>query len=122
MIIRTYMSERAAANQRLAAPRLSDRELRRLAHTKHSKGKMPEVVEEVKEEIPVVEEVREEIVEEIKEEPAAVVEPIEELEQPAVEPGTARIRSKALEEIENSFKKEPAKVPLNKYKVISIGK
>lgn len=115
------MSERAAANQRLAAPRLSDRELRRLAHTKHSKGKTPEVVEEIKEGIPVVEEVREEIVEEIKEEPAAV-EPIEELEQPAVEPGTARIRSKALEEIENSFKKEPAKVPLKKYKVISIGK
>ena len=116
------MSERAAANQRLAAPRLSDRELRRLAHTKHSKGKTPEVVEEVKEEIPVVEEVREEIVEEIKEEPAAAVEPIEELEESAVEPGTARIRSKAVEEIENSFKNEPARVPLKKYKVISIGK
>lgn len=78
---------------------------------------MPEIVEDEIEEVPVAEEVRE-----AKEEPAVVTQPVEEPVNTTAEPGTAIFRSKALEEIENSYKKEPAEVPIKKYKVISIGK
>ena len=71
----------------------------------------PKEIEEVKEEVPV-EEVRED---------AVGAQPIVETSEMIVEPGTAIIRSKALEEIANSFKAEPDAVPRKKYKVISIG-
>ena len=67
----------------------------------------------IEEEAPVVEEVREES--------AVAAQPIQEPDNVIVEPGTAKIRSKVLEEIENSYKKEPDAVPKKKYKVISIG-
>lgn len=105
MIIRTSMAERAAAGSPVAVPRLSQRELRRLEYTGHRK--------KVEEEAPVVEEVREES--------AVAAQPIQEPDNVIVEPGTAKIRSKVLEEIENSYKKEPDAVPKKKYKVISIG-
>lgn len=56
-----------------------------------------------------------------KEEFAVTAQPIEEPEKPAVKPGTAVLRSKALEELENSFKAEPEEKPKKKYKVVSIG-
>lgn len=116
MIIRTFMSERAAAVDATAVPKLSQREQRRLAMTKHPEKKPQEVKveEEVKEDIPVAE-VREE-----KKEPAVSVQIIGEHDSAIAEPGTARIRSKALEEIEQGFKKDPEKVPRKKYKVISL--
>lgn len=92
-------------------PKLSQRELRRLALTKHHVSKKPEVVEEIEEEVPV-EEVRED---------AVGAQPIAEASETIAQPGTAIVRSKALEEIANSFKAEPDAVPKKRYKVISIG-
>lgn len=97
MIIRTSMAERAAVDNKIAVPRLSYREQKRLEHSKLAK-KMLENVEEVIEETPVAEEVREEKV---------VAQPIEELAHTDVAPGTAIVRSKVLEELENSYRKEP---------------
>jgi len=98
MIIRTNMADRAAASERVAAPRLSEREKRRLENSKYPEGKVspviPEkIVEEVKPE-PVQKEVRVEKTIEEEKELVAVDEAI-------AQPGTIMIRSKALEEIEN---------------------
>lgn len=120
MIIRTNMANRAAMAQKPVAPSLSDREKRRLDNTRHSEGRVSPVIPEEIVEAKPVEEVKvrvEEKVETIqeKEETAVVAEPIVELDDATVEPGTAMIRSKVLEELESKVEK-----PKKKYKVISI--
>lgn len=121
MIIRTYIADRGS---QFAVPLgLSKREQRRLENTKHPERKIAEKfskVEEVSAEPTVEEEVPvrvEEIVEEKKTEEqraAAVVVPIEGSGDTIVEPGTAMIKSKVLDELQNK--------PRRKYKVISLGK
>ena len=109
MIIRTSMANRGAGVP--APPKLSQREQKRLAISQRAIKEKPKEIEEVKEEV-LVEEVRED---------AVGAQPIVETSETIAEPGTAKIRSKVLEEIENSYKKEPDAVPKKKYKVISIG-
>ena len=106
------MAERGERNYN-ARPSLTNRERKRLENTKHSEGKefsavIPE--EEVKVE-PVIKEevpVRNEIIIEKEMENAAADETI-------VQPGTAVVRSKVLEELE-------AEKPKKKYKIVSLGK
>ena len=121
MIIRTLTADRGSSFY--VPPGLSKREQRRLENTKHSKGKIAEKFSEVEKVSaePIVEEevpVRvEEIIEEKKTEEqraAAVVVPIEGSGDTIVEPGTAMIKSKVLDELQNK--------PKRKYKVISLGK
>ena len=120
MIIRTSMADRAATVHTVAAPKLSTREQRRLEHTKHPEGRLSPIVKKSVEEQPIIEEAEirvDDIIE--NNEPA---EPV--VEEPVIEnaePGTAVIRSKALEEINNSFKATPDAVPRKKYKVVSLG-
>ncbi len=116
MIIRTH--KRPAAPVHPSARRVSTREAKRLQFTNRPEKKRVAVPEE--KDIIIEEPMIEETVH--IEEPAAVAEPIEELDETIVEPGTAIIRSKALEELENFYKKEPEKVPKKKYKVVSLGK
>lgn len=107
MIIRTSIAERGSAN--IALPRqLSKREQRRLENTKYPKGKIAEAPIEDTESIENIVPVR---VEETQEKEPAVPE------ETIVEPGTAIIRSKALEELEKNKVEKPKK----KYKIISIG-
>lgn len=116
MIIRTNMAGRAASHSAIAAPSLSDREKRRLNNTKHSEGRVsPVILKEIVETEPV---------EEVKVRVEEQIETIQEPEKPIVlpdntiaEPGTAMIRSKVLEELENKAEK-----PKKKYKIVSIGK
>lgn len=126
MIIRTTMAERAVTGHKVTAPRLSDREKRRLENTRHSEGKVsPAAPTKIVDPKPVEEEVRveEKIVETIKnEEPAVSAQPIEEPVKPVAKPGTAVIRSKVLDELANSYKAEPDEQPKKKYKIISIQK
>lgn len=123
MIIRTNMADRLGDALSMHPPKLSNRELRRLENTKHSKGRQSPVVEDIsipeevkvepviKEEVPV----RVEIIEEKKETESAVIEqPVVEQDSATAEPGTAVVRSKVLDELN--------KKPKKKYKVISLGK
>lgn len=120
MIIRTSMAERAATVHAVAAPKLSTREIRRLEHTKHPEGRISPIIKKPVEEEPIIEEAEirvDDIIE--NNEPAELV-----TEEPVIEnaePGTAFVRSKALEEINNSYKATPDTVPKKKYKVISLG-
>ena len=109
------MANRDVSTKYSRPKKLSDRELKRLENTKHSEGKIPAVKkipipeEEVKVE-PVIKEevpVRDEVIKENEVENAAGDPTI-------AEPGTAVVRSKALEELE-------AEKPKKKYKIVSLG-
>lgn len=104
------MAERGSVNSKTLPRQLSKREQRRLENTKHPKGKKIaeapiEDTESIKNIVPV------RVEEEIQEKEPAIPE------ETIVEPGTAIIRSKALEELENNKVEKPKK----KYKIISIG-
>ena len=129
MIIRTNMATRDQ-DEYLRVPKLSQREQRRLKYTKHPEGKQsPEepsteekkIIEPLNEEVQVrVQEVQEEKqVEEKKQEPkkeaVATVQIVGETSEKIAEPGTAIIRSRALDELQQNK-------PRKKYKVISLGK
>ena len=132
MIIRTSIErDRALANfgsKEQSSAWISKREQRRLENTKHPEGKanpQPKKVTEAPVEVSTMSlrktvPVREDDLNEITE--SAVPAPtIVEPDQTDVQPGTAVIRSKVLEEIANKYKEEPDEKPKKKYKVISIG-
>lgn len=123
MIIRTNMAQRAATREKVVAPSLSNRELRRLANTKHAKEKKYSADPvSIAEEKPVEEEIK--VREEnnwVKVEETISEKTVEAPEETIAKPGTAIVRSKVLEEIANKYQAEPQEKPKKKYKVISIG-
>lgn len=106
MIINTHYKKKALGSEYTGPKRISSREQKRLQFTNR-----PEVKQEI---------IPEETIEKEKE-AAVVVKPIGETSQKDVKPGTAVIRSKALEELNEDYSKEPVKKPIKKYKVISLG-
>lgn len=104
MIINTHYKKKALGLAYTGPKRISSREKKRLQFTNRTEMQKEIIPEET-----------------IEKEVAVVAQPIDETSQNEIKPGTAIIRSKVLEELDEDYSKEPVKKPIKKYKVISLG-